>query len=89
MSVHLVGTMSIREAAKAGFKHSEKWLTELIWRDHQAIMHAFPHSMKDAFRPQYDLVPWRMTMLQTLAKGKTGILVDAGMGNARASCTTA
>ena len=47
--------MSIRELAKLGFKHSDKWLTELIWRDfYQAIIHAFPHSAKDAFRPQYD-----------------------------------
>ena len=43
ISVHLrFGTISIREAAQLGFKHSEKWLTELIWRDfYQAIMHAF------------------------------------------------
>ena len=26
------GTISIREAAQMGFKHSDKWLTELIWR---------------------------------------------------------
>ena len=84
LSVHLrFGTMSIREAAKAGFKHSEKWLTELIWRDfYQHIMHAFPHSMKDAFRPQYDLVPWRHddAHFERWTQGKTGYpLVDAGM----------
>ena len=75
--------MSIREAAKAGFKHSEKWLTELIWRDfYQHIMHAFPHSMKDAFRPKYDLVPWRHDdeHFERWTQGKTGYpLVDAGM----------
>ncbi len=84
LSVHLrFGTLSIREAARAGFKHSEKWLTELIWRDfYQHIMHAFPHSMTDAFRPQYDRVPWRHSDadFETWAQGKTGYpLVDAGM----------
>ena len=84
ISVHLrFGTMSIREAAQAGFKHSDKWLTELIWRDfYQHIMHAFPHSMKDAFRPQYDRVPWRHDEqdLERWQKGQTGYpLVDAGM----------
>ena len=84
LSVHLrFGTMSIREAAKAGFKHSEKWLTELIWRDfYQAIMHAFPHSMTDAFRPQYDKVPWRYDDVgfKKWQQGQTGYpLVDAGM----------
>ena len=32
---------------------------ELIWRDFTSTSCTFPHSMKDAFRPQYDLVPWR------------------------------
>ena len=56
ISVHLrFGTISIREA---GVQAQRKWLTELIWRDfYQAIMHAFPHSMTDAFRPKYDKVP--------------------------------
>jgi deoxyribodipyrimidine photo-lyase len=84
ISVHLrFGTLSIREVAKLGFDHSEKWLTELIWRDfYQAIMHAFPHSMTAAFKPQYDRVPWRHDDAQFEAwkQGKTGYpLVDAGM----------
>ena len=84
LSVHLrFGTKSIREAAKEGFKYSEKWLTELIWRDfYQHVMHAFPHSMKDAFRPQYDRVPWRHNDedFQRWTRGETGYpLVDAGM----------
>ena len=60
ISVHLrFGTMSIREAAQAGFKHSDKWLTELIWRDfYQHIMHAFPHSMK-TLSGHSTTVPWR------------------------------
>ena len=84
ISVHLrFGTVSIRELAKLGFKHSDKWLTELIWRDfYQAIIHAFPHSAKDAFRPQYDRIPWRHddAHFEAWKAGKTGYpLVDAGM----------
>ena len=84
ISVHLrFGTLSIREVAKLGFKHSEKWLTELIWRDfYQAIMHAFPHSMTQAFKPQYDRVPWRHddAHFEAWKAGRTGYpLVDAGM----------
>lgn len=84
LSVHLrFGTVSIREVAKLGFEHSEKWLTELIWRDfYQAIMHAFPHSMTAAFKPQYDRVPWRHddAHFEAWKQGKTGYpLVDAGM----------
>lgn len=84
ISLHLrFGTLSVREVTKLGFKHSEKWLTELIWRDfYQAIMQAFPHSMTNAFKPQYDRVPWRHDDAQFEAwkAGKTGYpLVDAGM----------
>ena len=84
ISVHLrFGTLSIREVATLGFKHSEKWLTELIWRDfYQAIMHAFPHSMTQASKPQYDRVPWRHddTHFEAWKGGRTGYpLVDAGM----------
>lgn len=90
ISVHLrFGTISIREAARLGFKHSDKWLTELIWRDfYQAIMHAFPHSMTDAFRPKYDKVPWRHDEegFRKWQEGKTGYpLVDAGMRELRAT----
>ena len=84
ISLHLrFGTLSVREVAKVGFKHSDKWLTELIWRDfYQAIMHAFPHSMTQAFKPQYDRVPWRHddSHFEAWKEGKTGYpLVDAGM----------
>ncbi|MDA0940134.1 MAG: deoxyribodipyrimidine photo-lyase [Bacteroidetes bacterium] len=90
ISVHLrFGTLSIREAAKLGFKHSDKWLTELIWRDfYQAIMRAFPHSMIQAFKPQYDRVPWRHddAHFEAWKNGKTGYpLVDAGMRELRAT----
>ena len=84
VSVHLrFGTVSIRDMARQGFAHSEKWLTELIWRDfYQSVMHAFPHSMKDAFRAKYDRIPWRHDDAHFAAwkEGKTGYpIVDAGM----------
>ena len=84
VSVHLrFGTVSIRNMARQGFAHSEKWLTELIWRDfYQSVMHAFPHSMKDAFRAKYDRIPWRHDDAHFAAwkEGKTGYpIVDAGM----------
>ena len=52
MSLHLrFGTVSVRSQARLGFAHSDKWLTELIWREfYQSILHHFPHSAKDAFR---------------------------------------
>ena len=84
LSLHLrFGTIGIRQAARAGFAHSEKWLTELIWRDfYQMIIHHFPHSVDSAFKPQYDRVPWRDDAEGFAAwqAGRTGYpLVDAGM----------
>ena len=84
MSLHLrFGTVSIRSLVQSGFKHSEKWLTELIWREfYQAILHHFPHSAKDAFRPKYDRIPWRQDEegFAAWCDGRTGYpLVDAGM----------
>ena len=84
LSLHLrFGTVGIRQAARAGFQHSDKWLTELIWRDfYQMIIHHFPHSVQQAFKPQYDQVPWRQDekAFKAWQAGKTGYpLVDAGM----------
>lgn len=84
MSLHLrFGTVSIRSLANIGMRHSDKWLTELIWRDfYQAILHHFPHSASDAFRPQYDRIPWRQDEdgFNAWCAGRTGYpLVDAGM----------
>ena len=84
MSLHLrFGTVSVRSLAKKGFKTSEKWLTELIWREfYQAILHHFPHSASDAFRAKYDRIPWRHDDAHFAAwcAGKTGYpMVDAGM----------
>ena len=84
MSLHLrFGTVSVRALARLGFAHSEKWLTELIWREfYQAILHHFPHSATDAFRAKYDRIPWRHDEEHFAAwcQGRTGYpLVDAGM----------
>ena len=77
------GTVSIRHLAQLGMEHSEKWLTELIWREfYQAILHHFPHSASDAFRAKYDRIPWRQDEegFDAWCKGQTGYpLVDAGM----------
>ena len=84
MSLHLrFGTVSIRALAQRGMAHSEKWLTELIWREfYQAILHHFPHSASDAFRAKYDRIPWRQDEdgFAAWCAGQTGYpLVDAGM----------
>ncbi len=84
MSLQLrFGTVSIRHLAQRGMQHSEKWLTELIWREfYQAILHHFPHSASDAFRAKYDRIPWRQDEdgFDAWCKGETGYpLVDAGM----------
>lgn len=84
MSLHLrFGTVSIRSLMGFGMKHSDKWLTELIWREfYQAILHHFPHSASDAFRAKYDRIPWRHDEegFEAWCAGRTGYpLVDAGM----------
>jgi deoxyribodipyrimidine photo-lyase len=84
LSVHLrFGTIGIREALRQGLTTSEKWTTELIWRDfYQMIVYHFPHSAKDSFRPAYDAIPWinDETQFEAWCNGKTGYpMVDAGM----------
>ena len=84
LSLHLrFGTIGIRQALRAGLEHSEKWTTELIWRDfYQMIIYHFPHSVGGSFRPVYDAIPWdnNETHFEAWCSGKTGYpLVDAGM----------
>ena len=84
MSVHLrFGTVSIRSLVNQCIKKSETYLNELIWRDfYQMIIFHFPHSAKDAFRKQYDLIDWEKDMgnYESWCTGKTGYpIVDAGM----------
>ncbi len=84
MSVHLrFGTVSIRSLVNKCLTKSETYLNELIWRDfYQMIIYHFPHSAKDAFRKQYDLIEWEKDMetFEAWCTGNTGYpIVDAGM----------
>lgn len=84
LGLHLrFGTLSVRQAARAAFKDSPVWLSELIWRDFfMQILWHFPHVAKGAFRPQYDAIPWRKSKedFEKWCAGRTGYpLVDAGM----------
>ena len=84
MSVHLrFGTVSIRSLVNKCHMKSETYLNELIWRDfYQMIIYHFPHSAKDAFRKQYDLIEWEKDMetFDAWCAGNTGYpIVDAGM----------
>jgi len=87
LSVHLrFGTISIRQAYTAGFAHSDKWVSELIWREfYQQILANFPEVVNTAFKPEYDQIPWRTGPAAEAdfahwCAGTTGYaLVDAGM----------
>ncbi|MFI5159160.1 MAG: cryptochrome/photolyase family protein, partial [Sphingobacteriales bacterium] len=85
IGLHLrFGTVSIRELVRAALDSSEKtWLNELIWREfYMMILHHFPHTTDNAFRPGYDRINWIKDEKQFEAwcKGETGYpLVDAGM----------
>lgn len=85
LSLHLrFGTVSIRQLCNiAILSQSEQWLNELIWRDfYQMIIHHFPHSATQSFKPQYDRITWRNDEndFRAWCEGKTGYpIVDAGM----------
>ena len=77
------GTISIREKARKAAAMNQTYLNELIWRDfYNMILYQFPHVQKGAFRPEYDLIPWRNdeSDYNKWKEGKTGYpIVDAGM----------
>lgn len=84
LGMHLrFGTVSVRELAREGKKHSEVWLSELIWRDFfMQILWHYPHVQKQSFRPEYDNIKWRDSKkeFQAWCEGRTGYpMVDAGM----------
>jgi deoxyribodipyrimidine photo-lyase len=84
LGLHLrFGTISIRELAQEALSLNETFLNELIWRDfYQMIIHWFPHSAKNSFKPQYDRMRWENNEdhFQAWCNGKTGYpIVDAGM----------
>lgn len=84
LGLHLrFGTVSVRELAQEAKKHSDVWLSELIWRDFfMQILWNFPHVTKGSFRPQYEKIKWRNEPeeINRWKNGQTGYpLVDAGM----------
>ena len=85
IGLHLrFGTVSIRELVSIANKSAEKtWLNELIWREfYMMILHHFPHTAKNSFKPAYDRINWVNNEAQFNAwcNGQTGVpLVDAGM----------
>lgn len=84
LSVHLrFGTVSIRQLVAQSIGQSETWLNELIWRDfYMMILFHFPHVVNQAFKKEYDRIPWRNNEqeFQTWCRGQTGFpIVDAGM----------
>lgn len=87
------GTISAREALRAtqawAREHPEAragadaWIGELAWADFfRALLHFFPHSERDSFRPVYDAIVWQGSdeQLACWKEGHTGYpIVDAGM----------
>ncbi|MEM9676126.1 MAG: deoxyribodipyrimidine photo-lyase, partial [Bacteroidota bacterium] len=84
LGIHLRhGTLSIRELVREAKKLNETFLNELIWREFymQVLFHS-PQVVKQAFKPQYDNIPWRDDEddFRRWCEGKTGYpIVDAGM----------
>lgn len=76
------GTVSIRDVIKQT-KHSEVFLSELIWREFflQIMVH-FPKVLTHNFKRKYDAITWRNNTeeFELWCKGQTGYpMVDAGM----------
>jgi deoxyribodipyrimidine photo-lyase len=84
IGIHLRhGTISIRQAVSIAAEHNQTWLNELIWREfYMMILAHHPSVVSDAFKSNYDLVPWRNdpNEFEAWCKGHTGYpIVDAGM----------
>ncbi len=94
LGVHLrFGTVSLRQLVAtawqrqlAGSPGAAVWLSELIWRDfYFAILANFPHVAQQAFKPEYDAIPWESgppaeELFAAWCNGRTGYpLVDAAM----------
>lgn len=84
LSVHLrFGTISIRKLYLQALPVSEKYVTELIWREfYMMILYHFPQVVHQCFKPEYEAVPWRKDdkLYQRWCEGKTGVpIVDAGI----------
>lgn len=84
LSIHFrFGTVSIRQWVERAVAWNGKFLEELIWREfYQMILWHFPRVADCAFKPAYDMIPWRNDEREFDAwcRGVTGYpLVDAGM----------
>ncbi len=84
LGLHLrFGTVSVRELAREGRRHSSVWLSELIWRDFfMQILWHFPFVENRSFKEQYEKIQWRKDAsdFERWASGQTGYpMVDAGM----------
>ena len=84
LSIHFrFGTVSIRQWVERAAAWNGKFLEELIWREfYKMILWHFPGVVDHAFRPEYDMIPWRNDEREFNAwcRGATGYpLVDAGM----------
>jgi deoxyribodipyrimidine photo-lyase len=84
LGIHLrFGTLSIRKALSQAQEYSDKWLSELIWREfYMSILAHFPHVTERSFRPEYDRIEWlnRSKDFDRWKEGQTGYpIVDAGM----------
>lgn len=84
LGIHLrFGTISIRELALNAREWNETFLTELVWREfYMMILAHNPQVVDQAFKPQYDAIPWRKDEggFARWCEGMTGYpIVDAGM----------
>ena len=77
------GTVSIRNWVRRARDSNETFFKELIWRDfYSNILQAFPRVVDEAYRKEYDSIPWRNDEREFAlwCEGKTGVpMVDAGM----------
>jgi len=78
------GTVSIRQMVlKATAEANEVFWQELIWREFfMQILWYFPHTVHNAYKPQYDCIVWRNNEdeYEQWKLGNTGYpMVDAGM----------
>ncbi len=84
LGIHLrFGTISIRDLVRQARAISERFMTELAWRDfYFQILEHFPHVEKHAFRRQYEHLPF-LNQPEDIERWKTGQtgypFVDAGM----------
>ena len=89
LSVHLrFGTVSVRQLAATAYgiggRGAETWLSELVWRDfyHQILWHRPGVAAGQAFKPQFDALPWPNPpgYFEAWCEARTGYpLVDAAM----------